>query len=457
MMKSLDLQPTESNLLETYVKDSIDRNAALHHFVDFLDALEDSWSIAIDGQWGSGKTFFVKQTKMIFDANNPYTNFCKQDAASQVVEIWKKFHPTEQDRTITPQICIYYDAWAHDSDDDPLFSIIYEIAASMASDYSFKEDVNFWSLFTSIVDHIPGLNTKAILDAIRNTSDPLQQIRENRSTEEKINNFLEQILQEYGDRIIVIVDELDRCNPAYAVRLLERIKHYFAHEHTTFVFSINSKELQNTIKQYYGASFDASRYLDRFFDYRVALPPANMNKYYSQIGFNDDLAYYEVAKVVAEHYDFGLREISRYYQLIKVCLKQAVPPSENHIAFAFSDGKGRRFCLQVILPIMIGMNFYDSKMYSDFISGKDASQLIEIVEKVEFKNWLCENLITSTETLDPSENGKSHITIGNKLTEVYHAVFCKNYSHLDHETKIGEAVFNKQNKELLLKTISTLF
>ena len=63
MMKSLDLQPTESNLLETYVKDSIDRNTALHHFVDFLDALEDSWSIAIDGQWGSGKTFFVKQIK----------------------------------------------------------------------------------------------------------------------------------------------------------------------------------------------------------------------------------------------------------------------------------------------------------------------------------------------------------------------------------------------------------
>ena len=457
MMKSLDLQPTESNLLETYVKDSIDRNTALHHFVDFLDALEDSWSIAIDGQWGSGKTFFVKQTKMIFDANNPYTNFCKQDAASQVVEIWKKYHPTEQDRTITPQICIYYDAWAHDSDDDPLFSIIYEIAASMASDYSFKGDVNFWSLFTSIVDHIPGLNTKAILDAIRNTPDPLQQIRENRSTEEKINNFLEQILQEYGDRIIVIVDELDRCNPAYAVRLLERIKHYFAHEHATFVFSINSKELQNTIKQYYGAFFDAGRYLDRFFDYRVSLPPANMNKYYSQIGFNDDLTYYEMAKVVAEHYDFGLREISRYYQLIKTCSKQAVPPKENHFAFAFPDGYGRRFCMQVILPIMIGMNFYDSKMYSDFISGKDGSQLIEIVEKTPFKTWLFENLVAPKETLDSTESGKPHITIENKLKEVYHAVFCKNYSHLDHETKIGEAVFNKQNKELLLKTISTLF
>lgn len=62
-MKSLELKPIHSNIVSTYLEDSIDRDRDINAFVDILNAQESSCAIALDGTWGSGKTFFVKQVK----------------------------------------------------------------------------------------------------------------------------------------------------------------------------------------------------------------------------------------------------------------------------------------------------------------------------------------------------------------------------------------------------------
>ena len=72
-MKSFELQPTEENIWETYDKDMLGRNADIFSFVLLLDSVDTSFSIALDAQWGDGKTFFVKRTKMVLDAYNDYT------------------------------------------------------------------------------------------------------------------------------------------------------------------------------------------------------------------------------------------------------------------------------------------------------------------------------------------------------------------------------------------------
>ena len=61
--------------------------------------------------------------------------------------------------------------------------------------------------------------------------------------------------------VIFFVDELDRCNPHYAVAVLERIKHLFEIPNIIFVLAINKKELSNAIQGYYGSSkIDSNEY-----------------------------------------------------------------------------------------------------------------------------------------------------------------------------------------------------
>jgi hypothetical protein len=72
--------------------------------------------------------------------------------------------------------------------------------------------------------------------------------------------------------IFIFVDELDRCNPRFAVDLLERIKHLFDVDGIKFIVSVDSTQLAHSIRGTYGQDFDATTYLQRFFDQTFSLP-----------------------------------------------------------------------------------------------------------------------------------------------------------------------------------------
>ena len=57
-MKSLELKPNKEILLETLESDTIGRNIELTRFIRLLHDIEGNFSIAIDNDWGTGKTFF---------------------------------------------------------------------------------------------------------------------------------------------------------------------------------------------------------------------------------------------------------------------------------------------------------------------------------------------------------------------------------------------------------------
>ena len=114
------------------------------------------------------------------------------------------------------------------------------------------------------------------------------------------------------------MDELDRCRPSYAVQLLERIEHYFINERITFVFSVNLEQLQHTIKNFYGNDFDACRYLDRFFDLRLSLPPINTTKYYNSLNLSNNVEIDRVLMRIQQTFNMSLREFCKFYDSVKV-------------------------------------------------------------------------------------------------------------------------------------------
>lgn len=457
-MKSYEIQPTMKNLTSTYKSDTIERNKHLHYFVDLLETIDGCAALAVDGKWGCGKTFFVKQVKMIIDAFNEQTNFLTDEEKASVLGTWRTFHSNERDRVLKPQICVYYDAWQHDNDDDPLLSLVYEIYTNVNNDYSFKKSKDGIEKLATIVDLLSGKNYGEIINTLRESDDPLSKIKENRSLTENINEFISSLLAEQGERLIVFVDELDRCKPTYAVRMLERIKHYFANENVTFVFSVNSIELQHTIKQYYGANFDACRYLNRFFDLMIPLPKANLQKFYSTIGFSSSYyTYNSVANTVIETYGFELREIAKYTQMIKIAASAPTTSHTRNYDFSFPDGQGRSFCLLAIVPIVVGLQLYDGKKYSDFISGKEYTPLVEILLQQQYSNWLCSTLLTDKEELEDSGTGKTVVKLEDKLQELYDALFNYIYDVSNNYRKnIGKISIDQNTKKVIFEAISLL-
>lgn len=220
-MKKYDLEPSRENLLRTYKEDSIGRNSDLIHFIAILDAIEDGCSIALDGNWGSGKTFFVKQAKMVMDAYNEHIKSCTEDDRNIIKSVQTETSVIDLSK-MQPQVCVYYDAWENDNDDDPILSLVYTILSDVDEDFSFREH-SFLEIVTGLMQSFTGRDWKQIVDSLKG-KDPLEGLKQSKHIETLVAEFLQGLLPEHGNRLVVFIDELDRCKPSYAVRL-------FAHDH----------------------------------------------------------------------------------------------------------------------------------------------------------------------------------------------------------------------------------
>lgn len=72
--------------------------------------------------------------------------------------------------------------------------------------------------------------------------------------------------------VFIVIDELDRCRPDYAIELLEGVKHLFDVRGFCFCVSTNQNQLCESIKGVYGSGFDSRKYLKRFFSFEYVLP-----------------------------------------------------------------------------------------------------------------------------------------------------------------------------------------
>ncbi|MDE6475678.1 MAG: KAP family NTPase, partial [Erysipelotrichaceae bacterium] len=340
-MKFNDLQPTKENLCEAFKNDLIGRNEDIKRFVKLLDSLSNSYSIALDGSWGSGKTFFVKQAKLFIDAHNEHLNLIDEEDK----KIFTSYDNSEN-VTYQPQVTVYYDAWENDNDSDPVLSLIYSIISSIDTNYKLKESDTLLNKAAAILDAFTGKNVREIASALEG-KDLLDDIRKQKNLELNIKAFLNSLLEERGDRLIIFIDELDRCKPSFAVKLLERIKHYFTNDKITFVFSINLAEIQHTVKSYYGNEFDSCRYLDRFFDLRLSIPPIDMELFYTSIKFGKvqnvfsrQCVFEPVCKAVVSYYSLSLRETCRYLATCNMATHEVIFNNKS-----LHDYNGLLFCI----------------------------------------------------------------------------------------------------------------
>lgn len=442
-MDTLVLKPTYENLFESYNQDAVGRNADVFAFIETLNEFDTSMSIAIDGNWGSGKSFFVQQVKMVMDAHNDHVPAGKLEHRDEIIYLRGKHYEGKTEPELQPQVCVYYDAWENDNDDDPILSLVYTILQEVKADFDCKK-LDFTAIASSIIGLVTARPWGELAKSLKR-DDPMESIENAKELEGKIGEFLDSLLSERGNRLVIFIDELDRCKPEYAVRLLERIKHYFDHESITFVFSVNTNELQHTIKRFYGEGFDGARYLDRFFDFRMTLPAVNWKKYYQIIKFGETPYIFNlVCHAVIDVYHLEIREVAKFLSTAKAAIND-----EEYVSCCkrLSPDDGVNWGIQYILPIMIGLRIRDKTRYDAFIGGNDSSPMIEIGNAVDFS---FDELFSESEKNNAESPDKRHALKEEKLIAVYNAIFNPKRSGRYACETVGTVDFYGETKDKLI-------
>jgi hypothetical protein len=125
----------------------------------------------------------------------------------------------------------------------------------------------------------------------------------------------------------ILVDELDRCRPTYAIEMLERIKHLFEVDNVVFVLSTDTTQLSNSVKAVYGNDFDSRHYLMRFFDRSYMLASTDRKKIIQwliqssnldtqRVGTGTGLQVEEIIRVVSNHFDLEVRQIEKAIDML---------------------------------------------------------------------------------------------------------------------------------------------
>lgn len=449
-MNGFEMLSTEENLIQALKKDLLKRNKDLVCFYDLLLAQEGACTIAVDGSWGSGKTFFVKQSMLLINAKNPMCNMDKEKKENIVCAL--PFPKQPEEESVNYDVAVYYDAWENDNDTDPVLSLVYEIIKQLGINYSFDSS-NTFKLAGSILETLTGRNINGIIENLK-SEDPLTKIKEEKDLQENIKRFFAELLNERGERLIAFIDELDRCKPSYAVQLLERIKHYLCDNRITFVLAVNLSELQHTIKHYYGSTFDACRYLDRFFDMRISLPPADKTAFYREMGLESGYELEEICRKVIDTYNMELREAARFYRQVKTATYEPTHES-NKWDFSSSSGKGKQFLLIYVVPILIGLKVVDITLYNEFVGGRNPKPLIDMYNDSDRGEWITRGLLDRNESFE-EEVGKNVVSFEQKLQQLYEAIFVTEYTGRVYNTVLGEYEFNGSSKHFIRHVESML-
>ena len=416
-MRSIDLKPTDENIINTILTNSIGRNNGVYNFVRMLNSQYGSISVAVDGKWGSGKTFFIKQCKLVLDCLNDENDSSEKRKILEVVTQGK----TEKLSKISYK-SVYFDAWKNDSDIDPIVSLSKSIATTTFNIKTKAKSVAFKAgeqLVRIAVEKIAKIDIGSLLDIF--------QTEEN--TEAEFKKELASLIPKDG-RLVIFIDELDRCRPVYAVKLLERVQHFFDNEKITFVFAVNLYELKNTIQKLYGSNFNGDRYLDRFFDFVMSIPELDLESYYQNIAnsMNINTDFPEYYKELETKFDFSARERGHFENRVNTAIYKTRYKRENDLLLY-----GFQVIDLFVIPYLIALKMVDGKRYDDFISNDNGTDFI--------------NFLSVNKTFSNKKGTKDINQLKNEAQKLYESIFVEDNGYKKHISEVLSLFSNFSNYE----------
>lgn len=299
---------------EPFRHDALERRPTVEFLIRLITRAGGPFVLALDSPWGTGKTTLVRMLEAEL----------KHQAFS----------------------CIYLNAWQVDYVTDPLVALVSSIDRIEfgSEDAAFKEHMKNVRRVTSLVaKRSPATAVKTLTAGALVQNEEIEaaasELAGNPGDDiveafQKEGVLLEQFRTELGKAIaqlpalgkkstlIFFVDEIERCRPAFAIELLERIKHLFDVPNLLFVLSLDNKQLEASVSAVYGQGVNASEFLRPFIDLEYAIPVIKAKQFVESL-----FTRFQLDEVFAQRSHTELRYDRSQFISFFAALADAVPLS----------------------------------------------------------------------------------------------------------------------------------
>jgi hypothetical protein len=380
------LRPSELTIDpdDPWANDDLNRKPQGEALRQFISTVRSSFVIALKAPWGTGKSTFLLRLSYHLEPKIP---------------------------------TIRLDAWRNDFMDDPLLAFIGAVNQRLNEKEGPKKAsiATFMSAFASIGGKlsgpvlgllarivVPGVDAIATAaEALTKTAEVLLAEQENHG--KTVQHFRRKLAEardiltgrkpkELIRPVVFLIDELDRCRPDFAIRTLERIKHFFDVEGVIFLIATDSANLPAAVRSVYGIEQDADRYLRKFIDFEFQLQdpaPEEFIKYLSaQFSLDELLDGQEVDSLVhlmdtqdgsfvAQPYlkKFAVAEAVHYFPSLAKALNLGLRDQIQAftiVVAAIRSAPTKFVILGRLLIVCAALRFADQEVYEKMLSGEIA-------------------------------------------------------------------------------------
>ncbi len=352
--------------------DRLNRSEFAETLSNFVSKIAGSLTISVNGAWGTGKTFFLQRWQQRLQ-NDGFTT-------------------------------IYFSAWEDDHCEDALLALLGQIWSNI-KDNDWKKTLNEVAL-----PILKDVVRNALKKGVSIASGGIVEVDENKlksqagkmleeyaastaklkETKTRLFKASKQCYEKTEKPLVIIIDELDRCRPLFAIELLEKIKHFFDIPGIIFVLGIDREQLGHSIRSVYG-NIDVDGYLRRFIDLEFLLDtPDDTQSFFQSLfqkyasgmnGFeqNDIQPYSDWAALVSQCFGLSLREMEFLARTVVVG-STAIPRTIKVGTQPYGDHNSM-FLKQVfhVWCVLIALKLRDEEFYKKIIGdeGINASEIVD--------------------------------------------------------------------------------
>ncbi len=351
---------------EPFKYDRLGRKASIEVLTQTLRNLDGPATIAVDAAWGAGKTTFLR--------------------------LWAKFLKDQG------FVAIDYNAWQTDYAEDPFVPLATELTEGLAGRYEHGLGLQLRKLRYSIAkvaqaaalptsrtvaSAIPGIGRQLAYEISPSSLTPFESttVRYSEVTaarkrfHSQLTDLAALIVEQTSLPLIVMIDELDRCRPTYAIELLETAKHLFNVDGIVFVLCLDRTQLEHSVKSVYGADFDSRLYLERFFDFDYRLPVPDRQEFAKEL--LDGAGVFDLAFTQRDIFGFSSDQRKEAMAAIinrpNLSLRQMLQLANRFAAGLASSGPPSRYS-PYLLPVLFALRTLDPALYRDVLSGSVTDQ-----------------------------------------------------------------------------------